>query len=896
MTEKTRAASIYRFGMYEANPQTGELQRKGVRIKLQEQPFQLLILLLENAGELVSREIICQRLWPGNTFVDFDASLTVAVGKLREAVGDVASNPRFIETSPRRGYKFVAPVTVHAPMPANVEDAAASSASIPTAVLPQPGLNRNPLVLGIAAVIVFGLGLYSLRSLIRPAANRAEAHSTFSPVNIRRSVAVLGFRNLPGREEDKWLSAAFSEMLNTELGAGGEVRMVSGEDVARAKSDMLLADEDSLARSTLQRLRTDPGADVVVLGSYTLLPQDGNIRLDLRVQDTDTGETIAEEALSGDENDLFQLADRAGQDLRQRLGLRPMSPANSIAVRAAMPSNERAARLFAAGREKLWAFDLASARSLLSEAISADPNYPLAHSAFADALWHSGYEVKARKEAQRAIDLSNHLSQEQRLLVEGTYRKLIADYPKAVEAYQKLFQMFPDNLDYGLLLASVQHSLKHSDALQTLATLRRLPPPMRDDARIDMAEASTWINTDFNRAQEAAKRAIAKASAQGSHALVSRTLGILCQQGPSTGNIPQALSDCENALDGAIETQDVNGQALMRTDLASIYYEQGDLKEAEKISRQALAGFRQVGNLSGAATALSNIAAMRLSLGDLTDARRLLEESIPDYQATEDKEGVALNLNNLGDLARQNGNLKSADVFYAQALATAREIDDKNAIAYILTGEGDVFLDRGDLQAARKSYEDSLSLRTQAGEKQLAAETQTALARLSIEEGHPADAEREARKLIQQFQGEGSPDDELAADVVLIYALLAESKQIDAQNEYEHAQNLARKSQNPYGRLQCTLAGTRVKLNSVRPNQSSSLLVAVDDESRRRGFKGIQLENRLLKAELANNLGRHSEAQVQLAAVEAGARAEGYGLILRRAKAARKNSQTSPHP
>src|SRR4051812_8848233 len=118
MIENTKAASTYRFGVFEANPLSGELQRKGARLKLQEQPFQLLILLLENAGELVGREIICQRLWPGNTFVDFDASLSVAVGKLREALGDAATNPRFIETVPRRGYKFLAPVTIHAVVPA----------------------------------------------------------------------------------------------------------------------------------------------------------------------------------------------------------------------------------------------------------------------------------------------------------------------------------------------------------------------------------------------------------------------------------------------------------------------------------------------------------------------------------------------------------------------------------------------------------------------------------------------------------------------------------------------------------------------------------------------------------------------------------------------------------
>ena len=102
--------TVYRFGMFEANPETGELLRKGVRIKLQDQPFRLLNLLLKNPGEIVSRETVRQSLWPGNTFVDFDASLSVAVGKLRDALGDDADNPRFIETVPRRGYRFVAPV------------------------------------------------------------------------------------------------------------------------------------------------------------------------------------------------------------------------------------------------------------------------------------------------------------------------------------------------------------------------------------------------------------------------------------------------------------------------------------------------------------------------------------------------------------------------------------------------------------------------------------------------------------------------------------------------------------------------------------------------------------------------------------------------------------------
>ena len=100
----------YRFGIFEADACTGELTREGVKVKIQEQPFQILVLLIERAGDIVTREEIIQRLWPPATFVDFDHSLNVAIKKLREALRDDADNPRFIETKPKRGYRFIAPV------------------------------------------------------------------------------------------------------------------------------------------------------------------------------------------------------------------------------------------------------------------------------------------------------------------------------------------------------------------------------------------------------------------------------------------------------------------------------------------------------------------------------------------------------------------------------------------------------------------------------------------------------------------------------------------------------------------------------------------------------------------------------------------------------------------
>ena len=835
--------TVYRFGAFEANPETGEVLRKGVRVKLQEQPFRLLILLLENAGEIVSRETVRQSLWPGNTFVDFDASLSVAVGKLRDALGDDADNPRFIETIPRRGYRFVAPaerlrLQTHSSLSKDFE-------AIPVTVLSFKVLKYSRIAFAILLCLgLAGLGAVSVFHLIRRRpTSAAEAASAISRPHMRRSVAVLGFHNLPGRPEDDWLSSALSEMLNTELAADGRLRMISGEDVARTKRELPLTNEGTLAKSTLQRLRTNPGADVIVLGAYTPIPGKGQvrIRLDIRLQDTNSGETIAEEAIAGNEANLFELASRAGADLRRSLGLSSLSTDAASAARASLPSNQQAIRLYTEGRAKLWDFDFLGARDLLVKAVAVDPNYPLAHSALSEAWWHLGYEIRSRAEAQRALELSKHLSQEDRLLVESQYRTSIEDYPKAVEAYQSLFKLFPDNLDYGLLLASAQVHVKPAYALQTLAALHRLPFPAGEDARIDMVEASAWIGTDFANARAAANRAIAKGKAQGSNILVSRTYGILCEQDPSIASMAEAISDCQSAINNAVAAGDLNGEAMMLTDLAIIHWQQGRLAHAEAMWREANREFRQIGNTEGIATTLSNLGDARLSEGDLREAKKLLDESIPNYQAIEEKDGIALALNNLGDIAQQEGDLDVARARYRQAMTTAQEIDDKSAIAYVLFGLGDVDRDRGNLAAARKAYEESLALRNQTGEKQTAAETQVALARLAIEEGHAPDAETLLRKCEAQFHQEQQADDELTTSAVLIGALLAQSKNSDAKAEEERMETLANKSENALGRLQFSLASARVLLTSNHPESSRPQMEEALNDAQRHGIRGCRV-------------------------------------------------------
>ncbi|HLW80177.1 MAG TPA: winged helix-turn-helix domain-containing protein, partial [Terriglobia bacterium] len=137
----TPAGTTYQFGLFEVNAASGELLKQGKRIKLQDQPFRLLLLLLENAGEVVTRADLQSRIWENNTFVDFDSSLRVAVRKLREALGDDAENPVYIETIPKRGYRFLVPAVRR---PASADDVAepqmASAEATPRA---EPTRSRN---------------------------------------------------------------------------------------------------------------------------------------------------------------------------------------------------------------------------------------------------------------------------------------------------------------------------------------------------------------------------------------------------------------------------------------------------------------------------------------------------------------------------------------------------------------------------------------------------------------------------------------------------------------------------------------------------------------------------------------------------------------------------------
>lgn len=884
--------SRYRFGPFEADPVEGRLFRGTIRIKLQDLPFRLLLMLVERPGEIVTREEVRQRLWPENTFVEFDNSLGVAVRKVRDALGDDADSPHFIETIPRKGYRFLATVERAGQSSDLEKEAAASRQPVQADAANAPGRKASSsasLGIAIGAAVLAIIGFVFFRSY--RARLSSEAKSSAMRPAVRRSIAVLGFRNLPGRKEEDWISQAFVEMLGTELAAGGKLRLVSDEDVARVKREFPLGNEDSLAKETLARLRRNPGADVVVLGSYTPLEgKDGSrIRLDVRMQDTASGETIAEDAVVGDEKDLFELAARAGADLREDLGISSLSPDDVSTARAAVPANEAAMRFYAQGNEKLQGFEYVAARDLLQKAIAADPSFPLAHAALSDALWHLGFGARSEAEAQKAVKLSQHLSQEDQLLIEGQYRRSIDDWQRAVEVYRALFQYRPDSLDYGLRLAEAQIHVNAGDAVRTLEVLRALPAPENEDPRIDMTEASAQIELNMTAAQAAARRAIAKGKALGSPLMVARAYGILCQQEQGIGaSTDETARDCEKAIQGSEEAGDRLGAARTLSDLTGVYYHQGDLRRAEDMWRTAAKQLQKWGDLEGVAATSNNLGDVFLQQGRLDEAKKFLEAAIPNYRAIEDRDGVALALTDLGEVARLGGDLEKAETTYEEAKATADGIKDKTAQAYVYMGMGDLRFDQGDFGAARQLYEQSLKLGTEAGEQQAISETHVALAQLAVESGNPSGAEESARRSLEQFRKEGQRDDELQADAVLIRVLVAKGKIRDAKEEEKRAEPIAAQSQNLISQLRFALAFAQVSLASDNPEECQSKLQRALKDAQAHGLFGLELEARLLDAEADNKLGHSASAQQELLSLENVAKRKGYGLIARKAAALRR--------
>lgn len=576
--------------------------------------------------------------------------------------------------------------------------------------------------------------------------------SRFRP---RRSVAVLGFKDLSGKPEQAWLSTALSEMLTSELAAGESMRAVSGEDVARLKIDMGLPATDALAQDTLASIHKALGSDLVVLGSY--LSVGDQLRLDLRLQDAVAGETIITLSQTGSEGQLLELVSRTGDELRQKLGIAPISSTQEAQLKTAQPANPEATRAYADGLAKLRSFDALTARSLLQSAVKLDDNFALAHSSLSQAWSQLGYDQKAREEAKRAFDLSTGLSREDRLVIEGRYLTATKDWPKAIEVYKSLYTFFPDNLEYGLRLADAQtHGGKAKDALATIEDLRKLPPPTSDDPRIDLQEASSASElSDSHRKQSAAERAEQKAKSAGMLLLAARARDTVGGALYDLGQPKDAMSSYQDALQTYQRLGDRGQVANVYFQVSMALEDLGDLASARKMAEQSLAISQEIGNLNGQALALNEIAIIMRHAGDFPGAVKAVEKSYLLKKEIGDKAGMIAAKGNLANILDDQGNLLGAQQSYQDALQLAQEIGNKRFEAITIGNLANVRAKQGEIPQAIQDFQRAIELSRQIGNKFSTIWQLGALAGVLIDSGDLEGADKYSGEALEMARTSG---------------------------------------------------------------------------------------------------------------------------------------------
>ncbi len=787
-------------------------------------------------------------------------------------------------------------------------------------------------LIGLAVILLglLGLGYYLFTGRkvkpVRP--DRVQE----SAVHVRPSVAVLGFRNLSGRAEFDWLSTALSEMFFTDLTAGGKLRTLPGEDVARMKRDLALGEAQDYARDTVKRIHRNLGADFLVLGAYVILGREagGRIRLDVRLQNASSGEIVDIVSQTGTEAKLFDLVSRAGTELRKILGAGEMSEREAGNVRASLPADPAVDRLYAGGLTHLRVFEAQAARDELEKAVTAEPGFAPAHAALARAWQQLGYEENARQEAKKAFDLSPKLSREVQLSTAADYNALIGNWQKAVEAYRSLFDFFPDNLDYGLRLAEAQASAGQAhNAMDTVRAMRRLPGLERDDPRIDLAEAEgAHALSDFRRAQQLAAKAAAAGSTQGASLLVARAKLVEGQAWENQGDSAKAKTAFDDAQQAYAKAGDLGGVAEALNQSARLLERNGDAAQAEEMAKESFAAWRRIGNQAGMAMALNiragilerrgdvkgalaanqealalrreindrnavaaslnNLGNVYADQGDFVQARKMYEEAADTHRQTGDRRSLSLTLGNLASTLLEQGDLQRAKVAYEESLKISREIGNKRNIAYALFGRGQILERQDDLAGARKDVEESLAIRNEIGEKSTAAESYMLLGEISLEQQRFPEAETESRQAVAEFEREKQDDTEGVALAVLARVLATQRKTAESVAAVDQATSLARKSGNRETGIAVQIVRARVLAASGGSGdlaEASRLLKDAFAESAKARMIEYQLESRLLLAEIAVR-SEKAGATPQLALLERDARARGYLLIARKATAA----------
>jgi TolB-like protein/DNA-binding winged helix-turn-helix (wHTH) protein/tetratricopeptide (TPR) repeat protein len=380
--------STARFGPFEIDLRTGELRKLGIKLKLSGQPFQILAILVERRGELVTREELRESLWPADTFVDFEHGVNTAVKTLRQVLGDSAGTPLYIETLPRRGYRFLG----------RVEDCTPTVTTPPTSVATPATRSRRSVLIAFALLsfAVLAVGAGSLNRRFTSSANGPQI----------RNLAVLPFES-PVNSDQEYFTDGMTESLITELGQLSALRVTSQTSSMHYKG----------THKTLPQIGHELNVDAFVEGSVERSGNQVRIRAQLIRASTDT--QIWAKTFDGDIRDIFTMQSQVTQAIANEIRVR-ITPQEQSHLHSAGPVNPDALDAYLKGRyfwNKFTRDGVLKSAEYFNLSIQNDPNYAPAYAGLADAHIVFGNLFgrptqefpKAKEAAMKALDLDESL-------------------------------------------------------------------------------------------------------------------------------------------------------------------------------------------------------------------------------------------------------------------------------------------------------------------------------------------------------------------------------------------------------------------------------------------------------------------------------------------------------
>jgi len=391
------STSLARFGPFEVDFRAGELLKNGRRIRLQDQPLQVLAMLLEHPGDVVPRDKFRQKLWPNDTFVDFDHGLNNAINRLRDALNDSAEAPRFIETLPRRGYRFISPVEradiadsfavrEKSVAPSGNDQAGSATA---TSTLP-PWWRSRWAALGAAALVLTLLSGFALN--VWKGRFSSSAHATRI-----HAIAVLPLENLTGDSSQEYFADGMTDALITDLAQVSSLRVISRASTMRYKGV-----HDPLA-DVARKLNVDAFIEGSVVRS-------GNrVRITAQLIDAGTDRHLWAHSYESDLSDVLTLQDSVARDISQQVRVK-LTPQEQSRLAHNQSVNPEAYDYYLRGRFRFYdknREDLEAAIGLFENSVKLDPNFARAHAYLARAYTGKAFLYQRENKDLREIALSH---------------------------------------------------------------------------------------------------------------------------------------------------------------------------------------------------------------------------------------------------------------------------------------------------------------------------------------------------------------------------------------------------------------------------------------------------------------------------------------------------------